>query len=136
MELFDKNYCTLEYAEAILPKLKRIVRKIVNTNRTLEFMSSIEIKYDDVYSEMRNNLKFNKKFFKLSHDLYSLLDFLLDKGIVVKDIEKGNVEIFSLHEDREILLCWELGDEEIKYWREVNSRNKDKKPISLLRYRV
>jgi hypothetical protein len=136
MELFDKNYCTLEYAEAILPKLKRIVRKIVNTNRTLEFMSSIEIKYDDIYSEMRNNLKFNKKFFKLSHDLYSLLDFLLDKGIVVKDIEKGNVEIFSLHEDREILLCWELGDEEIKYWREVNSRNKDKKPISLLRYRM
>lgn len=136
MELFDKNYCTLEYAEAILPKLKRIVRKIVNTNRTLEFMSSIEIKYDDIYSEMRNNLKFNKKFFKLSHDLYSLLDFLLDKGIVVKDIEKGNVEIFSLHGDREILLCWEIGDEEIRYWREINSRSKDKKPISLLRYKI
>ena len=136
MELFDKNYCTLEYAEAILPKLKRIVRKIVNTNKTLEFMSSIEIKYDDVYSEMRNNLKFNKKFFKLSHDLYSLLDFLLDKGIVVKDIERGDVEIFSLHEDREILLCWGLGDEEIRYWKEVNSRNKDKKPISLLRYKI
>jgi hypothetical protein len=136
MELFDKNYCTLEYAEAILPKLKRVVRKIVNTNRTLEFMSSIEIKYDDVYSEMRNNLKFNKKFFKLSHDLYSLLDFLLDKGIVVKDIEKGSVEIFSLHESREILLCWELGDEEIRHWREINSRNKDKKPISLLRYKI
>lgn len=136
MEVFQKNYCTIEVAEAILPKIKRIVKKVININRTLEFMGSIDISYDDMYNDMRNNLKFNRKFFKLSFELYNLLDYLIERGILVKDIEKGLVDIYSLHEGREIFLCWSLGEEEIRYWREVNSKYKDKKPISLLRYKL
>ncbi len=136
MELYNKNYCTLEYAEAILPRLKRMVRKIVTVNKTLEYMSSVEISYDDLYSEMRNNLKFNKKFFKLSFELYRLLDYLLDRGIIVKDIESGLVDIYSLHQNREIFLCWTLGEDSIRFWHESNTGYKDRKPISLLRYHV
>ncbi|MBI2670506.1 DUF2203 domain-containing protein [Candidatus Woesearchaeota archaeon] len=136
MEIFQKNYCTLEYAEAVLPQLKRIIKRVVGVNKTLEYMSSIEISYEDLYSEMRNNLKFNRKFFKLSHELYKLLDYLLDRGIVVRDIETGLIDIYSLYENREIFLCWRLGEDSIRFWHEINSGYKDRKPISLLRYKA
>ena len=98
-------------------------------------MCSIEISYDDAYSEIRNNLKFNKEFFKLSHNLYRLLDYLLEIGVIVKDVENGLIDFYSFYEGREIFLCWRLGEDSIKYWHEADSGYKDRKPISLLRYK-
>lgn len=135
MELYQKRYCTLEDTEIMLPKVKVLVAKIVKINRSLELMSSFEISYDDLYSEIRNNLKFNKEFFKLSYDLYKLLDYLLELGVIVKDVEKGIIDFYSYYDDREIFLCWRLGEDAIRYWHEIDSGYKDRKPISLLRYK-
>ena len=135
MELYQKRYCSLEDAEILLPKVKKIVAKIVRVNKALELMCSIEISYDDAYSEIRNNLKFNREFFKLSYNLYRALDYLLERGVIVKDVENGIIDFYSFYEGREVLLCWRLGEDSIKYWHEINTGYKDRKPISLLRYK-
>lgn len=133
MEVYKKTYCSLEDAESLLPELRKSVTRIIRINKALEFMSSIEISYDDIHSEIRNNLRFNKDFFRLSYNLYRLLDKLLERGIIVKDVENGIIDFYSFYDGREIFLCWRLGEDSIKYWHEVSSGYKDRKPISLLR---
>ena len=38
---------------------------------------------------------------------------LLDAGVVLKDLDEGLVNFFSMHDGREIYLCWRLGEEGI-----------------------
>jgi hypothetical protein len=37
-------------------------------------------------------------------------------GGVVKDLDRGLVDFPALRGDEEVLLCWRLGEDEIRYW--------------------
>ena len=43
-----------------------------------------------------------------------------EKGILVKSIEHALVDFPSIRDDREVYLCWHSGEEEIRYWHEIN----------------
>ena len=43
-----------------------------------------------------------------------------EKGILVKGIEHALVDFPSIREGREVYLCWHSGEEEIRYWHEIN----------------
>ena len=42
------------------------------------------------------------------------------EGILVKSVEYPLVDFPSISEDREVYLCWQAGEKEIRYWHEVN----------------
>ncbi|OGC88984.1 MAG: hypothetical protein A2142_03590 [candidate division Zixibacteria bacterium RBG_16_48_11] len=42
-------------------------------------------------------------------------------GILIKDLKKGLVDFPHLSEEKEVLLCWELGEEEILFWHEIEA---------------
>ena len=43
-----------------------------------------------------------------------------EKGILLKSIEHALVDFPSIREGREVYLCWHSGEEEIRYWHEIN----------------
>jgi hypothetical protein len=50
-----------------------------------------------------------------------LLLTLQEAGIVVRDIERGLIDFPALIDDREVYLCWELGEDEVAWWHELDS---------------
>jgi hypothetical protein len=50
-----------------------------------------------------------------------LLLTLQEAGIVVRDIERGLVDFPALIDDREVYLCWELGEDEVAWWHELDA---------------
>lgn len=42
-------------------------------------------------------------------------------GAILKDINIGLVDFLSMRDGREIYLCWQYGEEEIRYWHEIDS---------------
>lgn len=53
------------------------------------------------------------------------LDFLvhriLETGAEIKDLSTGLVDFRFLHENREIYLCWKHGEDDIRYWHEIEA---------------
>lgn len=46
---------------------------------------------------------------------------LVDLGIQVKDLDRGLVDFPHLRDGQEVFLCWELGDDTISYWHELDA---------------
>ena len=53
-------------------------------------------------------------------------------GCFVKDINRGLVDFYSVRNGRLIFFCWQLGEQEIRFWHELNSGYSGRKPISEL----
>jgi len=44
------------------------------------------------------------------------LDQINRLGVVVKDLDTGLVDFPAVRGDEEIFLCWQVGEDEIRYW--------------------
>lgn len=128
----DKQYFTLTEAEQLVSTIENRVMKVMKMSATIDLLGEIDVNYDDDFEYMINTLQSNRKFFELSYKMYQEMGSLLDQGIIIKDIELGLVNFFSLHEGRDILLCWKVGDKNIEYWHEVDEGYLRRKPISVL----
>ena len=50
-------------------------------------------------------------------------------GVLVKDLDRGLVDFPALRDDEEVLLCWQVGEDEIEYWHGVDEGFAGRKPI-------
>jgi hypothetical protein len=50
-------------------------------------------------------------------------------GVLVKDLDRGLLDFPALREGEEILLCWQLGEDEIRYWHGVEEGFQGRKPL-------
>lgn len=51
-------------------------------------------------------------------------------GVLVKDLERGLLDFPALREGEEILLCWQVGEDEIRYWHGLDEGFAGRKPLS------
>ena len=58
-----------------------------------------------------------------------LLETLEEAGIVLRDIDRGLVDFPALVDGREIYLCWELGEDEVGFWHELESGYGGRRPL-------
>ncbi len=131
---FSKKYFTIDEAEALLPKIEKILRKVTSLNRALDILSTIEIEvYDDDYENLAKVTKINKQFHKLSYQFFSGIERLEEMGCIVKDYEAGIIDFYSRFGGREIFLCWKLGEKSINFWHEADAGYMGRKPIMGLR---
>ena len=50
-----------------------------------------------------------------------LLEAIEESGIVLRDIDRGLVDFPAVMDGREVYLCWELGEDDVGYWHELES---------------
>jgi hypothetical protein len=54
---------------------------------------------------------------------------LQEGGIVVRDIDRGLIDFPAVIGGREVYLCWELGEDSVEYWHDVDSGYRDRHPL-------
>lgn len=129
-----KLFFTLDQAQKALPQLKPIFKQLMKLHRAISMIDSIELEFEDYHYE--NNLigiNINKKYHRLSYEFYQALEDLERFGCIVKDLDVGLLDFYSKHDGREIVLCWMLGEDNIKYWHESDDGYANRQPISLLK---
>jgi hypothetical protein len=50
-------------------------------------------------------------------------------GVLVKDLDRGLLDFPALRSDEEILLCWHVGEDDIRYWHGVEEGFAGRKPL-------
>jgi hypothetical protein len=50
-------------------------------------------------------------------------------GAVVKDLDIGLIDFLTLYQDREVYICWKLGEEKIAWWHAIDEGFRGRKPI-------
>jgi hypothetical protein len=53
---------------------------------------------------------------RLARELAHTVDDLAARGVQVKDVDEGLVDFPALRQGETVLLCWKLGEDEIRYW--------------------
>ena len=66
-----------------------------------------------------------------STELVGVVDELQGLGVLVKDLDRGLVDFPCVHRGREILLCWELGEDEVAYWHGADEGFTGRRPLPL-----
>lgn len=54
---------------------------------------------------------------------------LTEMGIVVRDVDRGLIDFPSLIDGDEVYLCWELGEERIEFWHDLESGFSGRQPL-------
>jgi hypothetical protein len=58
-----------------------------------------------------------------------LLETLQQSGLVLRDIDRGLVDFPALIDGREVYLCWELGEDEVSYWHDLEGGYGGREPL-------
>ena len=51
------------------------------------------------------------------------------RGPLVKDLERGLVDFYSIAGDRLIFLCWQLGESEVSHWHTLEGGFANRQPL-------
>ena len=117
-----------------MPRVESVLSRTITLNKALDLLSSIEIEvYEDDYDNLKKVTKMNKQFHKLSFEFYANIEQLEELGCVIKDLESGIVDFYSVHEGKEIFLCWKIGEKKIEFYHEIDDGYVGRKPLQSLR---
>jgi hypothetical protein len=64
-------------------------------------------------------------------EIAGLVSRIQDLGVLVKDLDRGLVDFPALRGDEEVLLCWELGEDEIGFWHGLEEGFAGRRPLPL-----
>ena len=73
----------------------------------------------------------DEQFQRESHAVTQAAEQLERLGVLVKDLDTGLVDFPALHEGEEVLLCWQLGEDEVTHWHGVDEGFAGRKPLPL-----
>ena len=73
----------------------------------------------------------DEQFERESQAVARAVEGLQRLGLLVKDLDRGLVDFPALHNGREVLLCWQVGEDEVAYWHGVDEGFAGRKPLPL-----
>ncbi len=114
------HHFTLEEARALLPELQRVFKLI---HRGRDQLQKADQRLAEVLAQTGGDLG--------GEAVSTMLTFLVavnqelarirSWGVVVKDLDRGLVDFPHLRDGHEVFLCWEIDEEDIEFWHDIDS---------------
>lgn len=123
-----RKYFTLEHANRALPLVRRIASDIVVRYEAVAKIQAVLAREGgDAVATHRRELEdeCNRGVEKLR----DLARELSDIGVELKDWQRGLIDFPTLREDREVFLCWQLGEERVEYWHDADTGFAGRQPV-------
>jgi hypothetical protein len=131
------RYFTPEEANALLPEVRPLAERLVGHRRAMavaaarraRFVQRIAGNGGDFDPQEQRGLE--EEFEREGAAVAACVAQLEELGVLVKDLDRGLVDFPALRQGEEVLLCWEVGEDEVAYWHGVDEGFAGRKPLPL-----
>lgn len=125
---------TVKEANQLIPSLEGLLVKI--RARTLEIEKK-EVEIDALELILDPEDEKGEKVFKSELEALNALiagfngfvDEIQKHGCVLKDVEKGLIDFYSVVDGKVVYLCWQYGEKEIQFWHEIGEGFSSRHPL-------
>ncbi len=124
-----RKFFTPAEANRSLVLVRRIVADISERYRTLLELRSEMDRLQRARASGDRIESMQRRAEGLTDELTRLQDELTDVGCELKDWSAGLIDFPAMHEGREVLLCWKLGEPTVAHWHEVDAGFAGRAPI-------
>ena len=125
----EKKYFTVEEANRLIPRLKVIVEGL---RRSRQRLLSYRTTAEAVAQKAGGNGGGGEASTYLAEYAETFrrgLAQLKAMGVILKDVERGLIDFPHWRDGREVYLCWELGEERIDYWHDIDTGYGGRQPL-------
>jgi hypothetical protein len=121
---------TIQEANALIPNVRIILRKIQRAHRKLMRYSDDVRKASEAAEQGGGGIADGPAYAAVLTEQALQLGELQTLGVQLKDFERGLVDFPSLREGRVVLLCWQLGEgDELEWWHDVDAGFAGRTPL-------
>lgn len=130
-----ERYFTPEEANELLPEIRPLAEEMVGSRRLL---AGAEARRAAVLERISGNggdlapsdlAELAEEVEAHATELARCVRELSALGVQVKDLDRGLVDFPALRDGDEVLLCWQLGEEEVAYWHRVDDGFAGRQPL-------
>jgi hypothetical protein len=133
----EKKFFTPAKAEAMLPLVRSIVRDISDLAHGLRDRHDRlnRLQHGGVGKGLITESQFEEEQAAWDHDserLKECIAELTNLGVEIKDLYVGLVDFPCRSQNREVCLCWKLGEAKLEWWHEIDAGFAGRKPLASL----
>jgi hypothetical protein len=125
--LIHTRHFRLEEANAALPVVKPLLQKLRDARDLLTDSDAHTLLADA--APRNGGGEAGRQVGEGFLEVRRLLGVLEEAGIVIRDVDRGLIDFPTIRGGREVYLCWELGEDEIAYWHELDSGYRGRQPL-------
>jgi len=130
------RYFTLPQAESLLPEVERCLREALFHKSEAE-KAHRELEETSDRIRMSGGMRVNQSQFQAVRErrdagvasVKEALEQIEETGALVKDLDIGLIDFLSRFQDRDVCLCWKLGESGIGFWHALDEGFQGRKPI-------
>ena len=115
---FEKHF-TREEATALLPQLRVWLGKLKQYQEEIERsdkrLASLMSSGADLGGDLVN------RWVRAVADMQQVLGEFQQRGILIKDLERGLLDFPALIGGKEVFLCWEQDEETVEFWHDLDA---------------
>jgi hypothetical protein len=131
------RHFTPEEANAALPDVRPLVERMVEHRRA--HVEALE-RQEELEGRIRGNgggippaelAETAAEVERHARELARAVDDIVELGVEVKDLDEGLVDFPALRRGETVLLCWQLGEDEVGYWHSADDGFAGRRPLPL-----
>ncbi len=126
-ELVHGRHFTREEANALLPQLTELLAQLREARDELT-----DVEAHEALSEAaptNGGGEEGRQVGVAFLEVRRMLETVEQAEIVLRDIDRGLVDFPALIDGREVYLCWELGEDEVGYWHDLEGGYGGREPL-------
>jgi hypothetical protein len=126
-ELVHERHFTREEANALLPRLTALLSQLQEAKDELTDTEAHEALSEA--APTNGGGEQGRQVGMAFLEVRRMLETVERSGIVLRDIDRGLVDFPALMDGREVYLCWELGEDEVGYWHDLEGGYGGREPL-------
>jgi hypothetical protein len=126
-ELVHERHFTQEEANALLPQLTALLTQLREAKDELTDAEAHEALAEA--APANGGGEEGRQVGVAFLEVRRMLETVERAGIVLRDIDRGLVDFPALMDGREVYLCWELGEDEVAYWHDLEGGFGGREPL-------